>query len=156
MFEWKNYTKKPTEEDLEKVKEEWKELTPGQLLTIDEEYEGNCYCDIYEAINEVITKAQLDALITRFNKVVENNENDDDIYLPKYFQNGFFEEIEDEESIEDIGKEWVNHDLIYKDKFDRYFEYHYDGNCNWQNSGTINEVEPYTETITVTRYRSKG
>ena len=155
MFEWKNYTKEPTEEDLEKVKEEWKELTPEQLLTIDEEYAEDCYCDIYDEINEVITKEQLDALITRFNKSVENNKNNDNIYLPRYFEDGFFEEIEDEESIEDIEKEWVNHDLIYKDKFDRYFSYHYDGNCNWQNSGTIDEVEPYTETITVTKYRIK-
>ena len=154
MFEWKNYTKEPTEVDLAKVKYEWSELTPEQVLTLDEEYAGGCWSPVYEAINEVMTKEQLDALITRYNKQVKEYP-DDDNYLPRYFQDEFFEEIEDEESIEDIEKEWVNHDLIYKDKFGRYFSYHYDGNFNWQNAGTINEVEPYEETITVTRYRTK-
>lgn len=159
MFDWKYYSQylkdDRTEEAIEKCKTDWKQLTPEQLLTVDVDDVSSLAYSWCEPIAEVITKEQLDALIKNFNNKVENNPNNDDIYLPELFSDVLFEEIEDEESIEDIEKEWVNHDLIYKDKFDRYFSYHYDGNFNWRNSGTIDEVEPYTETITVTKYRSK-
>ena len=135
---------KPCKETLEEVKQGWKTLTAEDIKKIPLEDLSEHYYDVYEAIKEVITEEQMDALIERYNNEIDK---DPETYPPEIF----------EELFEDISKEITDVDLdhnskeqitIYKTKFDKYYAQYSKGNYDWKEFAKLMQVKPVTKTIT--------